>query len=331
MVNLITSSEGKVGYEVNLANIVGAGLTASPDILSLGGADVEVVEVYRGMDAALQQTRETVEAQQAELESQREELAQQQEELASQTRRLAAQRERIATQQGRIDSQTAQIAAREKQLKVVRLTEGSALPARSSVETAPPPEPDDEGKRPFLQLAGAPASRRSGGPLPPVPVAAPGETLGVVPMDGSPTAATPQDEMSSFHEGYRAFSNNRYAEALGLFAHFLKEHPDHQYADNALFWRGESYLAQGKLLKAIGELERLLRRYPRSEKGPSAMYRIGFAYDRLNDREKASEYYFKVVDRYPGTDAARKASRRVAAIKEAGGRQAGLVRTAAQR
>lgn len=273
-------------------------------------------------------------------------LEQQVQELEREVLRLRAERANLAARNRALDDERLvherkidQCAEtkRERQLQIVRLTEGQAIEA-PPVPLIEEVDDDDDGKRPLLQLAGAPRiARSSAGPLPPLPDAGAVDSLGVVPLGGGAAAApgdpgTPEaGAMSSFDDGYRAFSNRSYAEALDLFAAFLKDNPDHRFADNALFWRGECYLAQGKLLKAIGELERLIRKFPRSEKGPSALYRIGFAYDQLNDREKASEYYFKVVERYPGTDAARKASRRVAAIREAGVRRTGLVQTAAQR
>ena len=123
----------------------------------------------------------------------------------------------------------------------------------------------------------------------------------------------------------------QYDAALAGFSRFAAAQPAHEYADNAMYWRGECLLAQGKLLQAVGEYERLLGRYPRSEKAPATLLRIGFVYDKLNDLEKASDYYFKVVDGYPGSDEARKASQRVAAIQEARGRVFGVTPTSAKR
>jgi tol-pal system protein YbgF len=137
--------------------------------------------------------------------------------------------------------------------------------------------------------------------------------------------------MDQFHEAYRAFTNGQYDAALAGFSRFAAAQPAHAYADNALFWRGECLLAQGKALQAVGEYERLLGRYPQSEKAPAALLRIGSVYDKLSDFEKASDYYFKVVDGYPGTDEARRASQRVAAIQEARGRVFGVTPTSAKR
>jgi tol-pal system protein YbgF len=170
---------------------------------------------------------------------------------------------------------------------------------------------------------GAPAS------VPP----AGGDSLGVVPMGGPDDASALATEgpMGVFQAAYRDYSNKQYDAALTGFAAFVRDNPAHEYADNALFWRGECYMALGKYLKAASEFERLLGRYPASDSAASAQYRIGFAYDQLQDRAKAMEYYFKVVEQYPGSEAARKASARASALQRQGGGTGGLMPTASTR
>jgi tol-pal system protein YbgF len=208
-------------------------------------------------------------------------------------------------------------------LEVVRLTPSDEEETPAESEEEVPPEAtkiDLSATRPVLTLdqrsvrrvaVGSGAGSLPGGSQPSFSDLGP-DNLGVVAAD---EAKVPGGPMEDFHAAYRAFSNRRHQEALEGFAAFVRDHPEHGYADNAIFWRGESYLALGKFFKAIGEYERLLRRYPRSEKVPSGFYRIGFAYDQLRDREKALEYYFKVVDKHPTSDAARRASKRVSAIE----------------
>ena len=226
----------------------------------------------------------------------------------------------------------------QRKLKVVRLKPGeeaSALPAAAD-EKGWGEERADEGGRPVLKLVGVgrPAARHATGPAPaPLPAGVSGDDLGVVSLDGAPDPSEPAagDPMNVFQAAYRAFSNGNHDEALSGFSEFIRDYPEHGYADNAMFWRGEVYLARGELLKAVGELERLVRRYPRSEKAPSALYRIGFAYDKLHDRAKATEYYFKVVERYPGTESARKASQRVAVVTGKRSGSGRLLKTATER
>ena len=153
------------------------------------------------------------------------------------------------------------------------------------------------------------------------------DNLGVVPMEQAPADTA----MPAFQSAYRAYSNKKYDEALTGFSAFIRDNPTHNYADNAVFWRGECYLAKAKFFKAIGEFERLQRRFPKSEKRSSGLLRTGFAYDQLGDRSKALEYYFRVVDNHPGSDAARRASMRVSALKGGRARTSKLMSTAEKR
>ena len=159
-----------------------------------------------------------------------------------------------------------------------------------------------------------------------IPATNQGDNLGVLSADGQLQQAE-ADSMELFNAAYRSYNNRDYPAALAGFSAFLQRESNHRFADNAMFWIAECHLAQGKLIKAVGEFERLLRRYPSSEQAASSLYRIGFIYDQMNDAAKASEYYFKVVEKYPGSEAARKASRR---MSESGG-NARLVRTSSKR
>jgi tol-pal system protein YbgF len=157
------------------------------------------------------------------------------------------------------------------------------------------------------------------------------DNLGVVPQDGADSSAEADDDMTAFNAAYQAYSNKRYVEALEGFARFVNGHPNHAYADNGIYWRAECYLAMGKLTNAIGEFQRLARRYPRSEKVAASVFKIGMIYDRLRDFGKATDYYYKVVEQYPGTNEARRASRRVAEIRNRSGNVSELLPTSATR
>jgi tol-pal system protein YbgF len=154
------------------------------------------------------------------------------------------------------------------------------------------------------------------------------DNLGVVAGTEQPSI---ESEMDLFNDGYKAYTNKEYDSALSLLASFVNGHSSHPYADNAVYWRGECYLAMGKLPNAIGEFERLTRRYPQSEKVPAAIFKIGFVYDKMRDYGKAVDFYFDVVERYPGSNEARRASRRVAEIRNSTGNVSGLLPTSGTR
>jgi tol-pal system protein YbgF len=229
----------------------------------------------------------------------------------------------------------------ERALKVVRLRPGDEEEQAEPAPEAWPRAKKDDGKRPLLTLVGY--RDATGDPLAAAPAPLPneqstvpptfgGDNLGVVSAEGGAAPAAAGDgTMAQFQEAYRSYTNARYDDALAGFSKFVAANPASDYADNALYWRGECLLAEGKLLQAVGEYERLLARYPRSEKAPAVLLRIGFVYDKLGDAEKASDYYFKVVDQYPGSEEARKASQRVAAIQESRSRAFGVTQTSAKR
>ncbi len=283
-------------------------------------------------------TRQALEKQIRDLESQLVTLKSEKVNLAA---RNAALDDRVLLLETRQDG-CREEDRRKRQLEVVRLTaENTAVDEEVEDRPLATPArdvPEGRGGRPVLRLTGSgeplgsqAVPRVRTGALSSLSRPVAGDNLGVVPLDGDPEeAATESGPMALFQDGYRAYANGDHVAALDLLARFVKENPGHAFADDALFWRGECYLAQGKPLKGIGELERLLGRYPRSDKSASALYRIGFAYDQLGDPGKAGEYYFKVVERYPGTEAARKASRRVATIREAGA-SGGVMPTSAMR
>ena len=230
---------------------------------------------------------------------------------------------------------------RERALKVVRLRPEDEAEEPAPAVTPWPRQKKDDGKRPLLTLVGEGGYADGPGvPIAAIPRTAAdvpptygGDNLGVVATDGAPGAGVPAADgtMEQFQEAYRSYTNARYDEALAGFSKFVAANPSHDYADNALYWRGECMLAQGKMMQAVGEYERLLGRYPRSEKAPAALLRLGFVYDKLGDLERASDYYFKVVDGYPGSDEARKASQRVAAIQESRSHAFGVTPTSAKR
>ncbi len=104
MINLTAFGGDRIGFEVNKPNIVYEGLKLSPDILFLGGTELDVAELYREMEASLQNTRETVGVQQAELERQRDEIEERGREIETQNARLAKQNREIEEKQALLGS-----------------------------------------------------------------------------------------------------------------------------------------------------------------------------------------------------------------------------------
>jgi tol-pal system protein YbgF len=98
----------------------------------------------------------------------------------------------------------------------------------------------------------------------------------------------------------------RYDRALDAFAAFLVRWPDHPYADNAMYWRGESYYALGDYRRASEQFEGVLARFPAGSKAPDALLKLGMSHLKLGDPTAAKASFDRLTELYPQSDAARR-------------------------
>ncbi len=110
MINFLPLEENRIQFEVNKANLINEGLTVMPDLLLLGGTEIDVAGLYRESQEALQEVMEqvailydslkaqSVEIQKGktEIENQRSLINQQQENLQSQQEEILVREEKLA-------------------------------------------------------------------------------------------------------------------------------------------------------------------------------------------------------------------------------------------
>jgi tol-pal system protein YbgF len=252
---------------------------------------------------------------------------------------------RIRELESRLAMQTAEVRALRSDLAEARARGESVHIGDATPPTRSEPEPDftsyasDDGSepstssRPVLRLYGAapaPDTAVLAGPTaPPIVAAPPPGALGRLPVvltPGAPdavpaipmtpvvvasevTLAPPQPDPAAaeYRTALAHVSAREWALALSALGHFVAEHPDHPYADNAMYWRGEVLYAQREYAAAIAELTAMIERFPHGNKVPDALLRIGFAYERLGESERARRIFRRVREQYPGTVAARTA------------------------
>jgi len=101
----------------------------------------------------------------------------------------------------------------------------------------------------------------------------------------------------------------KYNQALDTFASFLVKWPDHPLAENALYWRGESYYALGDFARAEEQFEGVVSRFPTGNKSPDALLKAGLCAKQLGKNEIAKSWFDKLAREYPRSDAARKIPR----------------------
>lgn len=115
---------------------------------------------------------------------------------------------------------------------------------------------------------------------------------------GHPAAALYEQALALFRAG-------QMTAARGLFEKQHKQWPDHDLADNALYWMGETQFAQAQWLRAAQHYLRVIKEYPRGNKVPDAMYKLAVAYQKMGDLDGAADVLRQVMRLYPKTDAAR--------------------------
>lgn len=104
MINFLPMVENKIQFEVNKANIINEGMTVLPDLLLLGGSEVDVAELYRESQDAMQRVVEQV--------------ARLYDSLKVQSAEIEARNIEIVKQKDLINQQTADIEAKEAEIRM---------------------------------------------------------------------------------------------------------------------------------------------------------------------------------------------------------------------
>jgi tol-pal system protein YbgF len=105
--------------------------------------------------------------------------------------------------------------------------------------------------------------------------------------------------------------DDRHQEAMADFNTFLTLYPKSDLADNAQFWIGECYKAQGKHEEAILAYQKVIDKYPEGNKVPAAMLNQGFSFEKIDDKTTAELILKRLVKNYPKTKEAEIAQKRL--------------------
>ena len=102
-----------------------------------------------------------------------------------------------------------------------------------------------------------------------------------------------------------AYEAGRHGESRQRFAAFLREHPGHALAPNALYWTGEAWYDEGRYDRAFDSFARVVREYPRHAKSPDAMLKMAYAAMRQGRPAEARAWLDRLEARYPDSAASR--------------------------
>jgi len=128
-------------------------------------------------------------------------------------------------------------------------------------------------------------------------------------------AAISEDSRELYNTAYRDLIRGNYQLALHGFRQFMQQYPNTDLSDNAQYWIGEVFYAQGRFSDAIQEFEKVLKWYRDGDKTPSALLKIGYAYINIDEQEQGRLYLEEVIRDHPDSDEANLARGRLAALE----------------
>jgi tol-pal system protein YbgF len=171
------------------------------------------------------------------------------------------------------------------------------------------PDTEDPAPRPTIRVVGTPRVGRNGWREDQVEQSnlesgGGGGFASAPPGDARPSALDPAAKRA-YDAALALVSARQYDRALDDLAAFLVRNPDHPYADNAMYWRGECYFAKGDYLHAAEQFEGTVTRFPAGNKAPDALLKLGMSHQKLGNPTKAKECFDRLRQTYPQSDAAR--------------------------
>lgn len=104
----------------------------------------------------------------------------------------------------------------------------------------------------------------------------------------------------------------QYAKAAATFAEMAKKFPDGKYADQALFFWGESEYNQGKKKEALAPYEQLVKNHAASPLRRDALYALGVTYEELGQFAEAGKTYDLFLKEFPAHELATEVTMRKA-------------------
>jgi len=187
------------------------------------------------------------------------------------------------------------------QLQSIRLTQLGLESRLANVEArlaeiAPPRAPEARSKEAApKQPAGAGPATEAKAPAVPAQAATATEA----------PAKEPDPAEAAYEKGLALLRDaHQPREARAAFAAFLKEHPKHALAPNALYWSGECLYDLKEYADAIPVFKEVAVSYPQHPKAAAALLKMGYSYLGLEDTANARDYLGRVEKLYPGSDVA---------------------------
>jgi len=125
--------------------------------------------------------------------------------------------------------------------------------------------------------------------------APPADTAPAAPLE-SPASPEPGE---LYQRAYSAYLSGQFADAVTGFDEYLRQYPNTELSDNALYWLAESHLGAGDLESASTTFDQMAGTFPYSNKAPTALLRGAQIFIRLGQVELAGEKLKALIEKYP--------------------------------
>jgi TolA-binding protein len=131
---------------------------------------------------------------------------------------------------------------------------------------------------------------------------------------GKATASSSPEELWKL--GSTAFEASRYNEAIDIFKRLSQTYPTHERADDAFYFRGQSYTNLKDWDHAIGVYQQLYEKYPESSLADDGLYFAALAANQLKNCTEARTYLGLIKQKYPKSNVTKQATDLDTAIKK---------------
>lgn len=113
------------------------------------------------------------------------------------------------------------------------------------------------------------------------------------------------DAAQAYESALSLVRGGQYGPAGVALSRFLERYPQHPYADNALYWRGECHYARGAYSQASSDFREVLSRYPHGNKVPDALLKLGYVHMKRGALQQARATFSELSHNFPKSEATR--------------------------
>jgi len=122
---------------------------------------------------------------------------------------------------------------------------------------------------------------------------------------GTCVAAGEPEEKARYDYAVSLYMRGAFDAAVTEFTNFIKDYPKGEYTDDAYYWLGKYYMAEGRAEEALDQFGIVIALFKGSDRAPAAQFEVAaYHYDPKNperDYEKAVTEFLKIPFFYPGS------------------------------